>query len=105
MCSRPMIIGDIRGQQTSQMPLAQDDHVIETLAPDGSDQSLCIRILPGAGWTTDNLADTHAGDPVPEHVAVNGVTIPQQPSRCRVVRERFNHLLRRPRSRWMFGDV
>ena len=87
------------------MPLAQDDHVIQTLAPDGSDHSLCIRILPGAGRTTDDLADAHAGDPAPEHVAVNGVTIPQQPSRCRVVGERFNHLLRRPRSRGMFGDV
>jgi hypothetical protein len=28
-----MIVGDIRGQETSQMALAEDDHVVETLAP------------------------------------------------------------------------
>jgi hypothetical protein len=32
MCSRPMIIGKIRGQQTSQMALAEDDDVVQTLA-------------------------------------------------------------------------
>ena len=52
-----------------------------------------------------HLADAHAGDPAPEHVAVDGVAIPQQPSRRRVVRKRFNHLLRRPRRRGMFRDV
>ncbi len=82
------------------MPLAQDDHVVQTLAPNGSDQSLCIRILPGAGRTTDDLADAHAGDPAPEHVAVNGVTIPQQPSRCRVVGERFQSSVAPSMQRW-----
>ena len=47
MCSRPMIIGEIRGQDTSQMALAENDDVIQTLAPDGSDQSFRKRILPG----------------------------------------------------------
>ena len=46
MCARPMIVGEIRGQETSQMPLTEDDHVVQTLAPNGSDQSLRIRILP-----------------------------------------------------------
>jgi hypothetical protein len=43
-----MIIGEIRGQQMSQMALAENDDVVQTLAPDGSDQSFRIRILPGA---------------------------------------------------------
>ena len=51
MCPRPMIIGEIRGQQTSQMALAEDDDVVQTLAPDGSDQSLRTRILPLAELT------------------------------------------------------
>ena len=38
MCAGPMIIGDIRGQEPSQMPLAEDDDVVETLAANGSDQ-------------------------------------------------------------------
>jgi hypothetical protein len=28
------------------MPLAEDDHVVQTLAPKGSEQSLRVRILP-----------------------------------------------------------
>ena len=87
------------------MPLAEHDHVVETLAPEGSEQSLRIRILPRAGRTGDNLADAHAGDPAPEHVAVDGVAIPHQPSRRRVVRKGFHHLLRRPGGRGMFRDV
>ena len=87
------------------MALAQDDHVVQTLAPDGSDQSLRIRILPRAGRTGDNLADPHAGDSAPEHVAVDGVAIAQQPPRRRVLWKGFNHLLRRPHSRGMFRDV
>src|SRR2546421_721041 len=90
-----MIIGEIGGQETSQMPLAEDDHVVQTLAPDGSDQSLRIRILPRAGRTGDNLADPHVRDSAPEHVAVDGVAIAQQPPR-RVLWKGFNHLLRRP---------
>jgi hypothetical protein len=34
MCSRPVIIGEIAGQDTPQVPLAEHDHVVQTLAPD-----------------------------------------------------------------------
>jgi hypothetical protein len=46
MRSRPMIIGDISGEHVPQMRLAEHDHVIQTLATNGSDQSLRIAILP-----------------------------------------------------------
>ena len=48
VCSRPVIVGDVRGQEASQMSLAEDDHVVQTLAPNGSDQSLRIWVLPRA---------------------------------------------------------
>src|ERR1700674_5014849 len=105
MYSGPMIISEIRGQQTPQMALAEDDDVVQTLAPDGSDQSFRIRIVPRARRAGEHFADAHAGDPAPEHVAIDGVAIAQQPSRRRVLRKRLNHLLRRPRSRGMFRDV
>jgi hypothetical protein len=41
-----IIVGEARGQETSQIPLAEDDHVVQTLAPNGSDQSHSIRIVP-----------------------------------------------------------
>ena len=86
------------------MALAENDDVVETFAAEGSDQSLRVRILPGAGRARDHFSDTHAGDAAPEHVAIDGVAIPQEPSRRGVVRKGFNDLLRRPRGRGMFRD-
>jgi hypothetical protein len=45
MGARSMIVGEIRGQETSQMPLTENDHVVQTLAAKRSDQSLRIRVL------------------------------------------------------------
>src|SRR5258708_2075254 len=41
----PMIIKDVLSKHTTQMLVAQNDHVIQTLAAQGADQSLRIRIL------------------------------------------------------------
>jgi hypothetical protein len=100
-----MTIGELRGQQTPQMALAGDDDVVQTLAPDGSDQSFHLRIVPRARRAGDHFADAHAGDPAPEHVAIEGVAIAQQPSRGRILGESFTHLLRGPHRRGMFRDV
>jgi hypothetical protein len=37
------------------MALAEDDDVVQTFAPDGSDQSLSIRLLPWAGPSGDHF--------------------------------------------------
>lgn len=47
MGSSAMIVGDVRGQEPSQMPPAEDDHVVETLAPHGSDAPLRVGICQG----------------------------------------------------------
>ena len=86
------------------MCLVENDDMIETLAAHRSNQSLRIGILPRAQRTRDDLADAHAGDPAPEHIAIDGVAIPQEPAwRC-VVRKGFNDLLRCPCGRRMFRD-
>jgi hypothetical protein len=60
----------------------------------------------GAGKLSCNdFTDVHLTDPAPEWVAIESVAISQQPSRCRVVRKDFDHLLRRPLRRWMLSDV
>jgi hypothetical protein len=100
-----VVIRNVAGHHAPEMALAEHDHVVQALAPEGSDQSLRVRILPRAGRTRDDLSDTHAGDATPERIAIDGVAIPQQPSRRRVVRKGFNHLLGCPRCRGMFRDV
>ena len=47
--SRGVIIGEIAGQRAPQMPLVEDDHMVETFAANGSDQALDVRILPRTG--------------------------------------------------------
>ena len=91
-----MIIGEIRGQQTSQMALAEDDYMVQTLAPDGSDQPLRVRILPRAERTRNDLTDTDAGDAASERVTIDSIAIPQQPFRRGIVGKSFNNLLRGP---------
>ena len=46
MSTRTMIVENIASEHASQMRLAEDDDVIQTLATQGSDQALRIRILP-----------------------------------------------------------
>jgi hypothetical protein len=99
-----MIIGDVWRKHATQMLLAQDDDVIQTLAAQGSDQSLRVRILPGTGRGGHNFRDPHAGNPAAERVAVDGVAISYEPAWCGVVGKGFNDLLRRPRGSRMFSD-
>ena len=51
---RPMraplvVVSDISLEQATQMSLVQNDHVIEQLATNASDQPLDVRVLPGRG--------------------------------------------------------
>ena len=82
------------------MPLAEDDHVVETLAANGSDQPLRVRILPRARRTREHFANAHAGDAAPERVPIDGVAIPQQPSRRRVVRKALRSFVAPSRPPW-----
>ena len=41
-----MIVGQVSCEGAPEMRLIQDDHVIETLAPNGSDQTFDVGILP-----------------------------------------------------------
>jgi hypothetical protein len=49
MCPRCMIVGDELGKHSPHVRWAEDDHVIQTLAAQGSNESLRMRILPRAG--------------------------------------------------------
>ncbi len=52
-----MIVGQVSGEGAPEMRLIQDDHVIETLAPNGSDQPFDVGILPRTRRARDDLAD------------------------------------------------
>jgi hypothetical protein len=39
------------------MPFAENDHVVQALAPDGADEALCEGILPGTVRRREHLLD------------------------------------------------
>ena len=57
------------------MSLAEDENVIQTLAPDRTDQALRERVLPGAVWRREDFVDLHALHSVPKLLAIDLVTI------------------------------
>jgi hypothetical protein len=44
MCPRQMIVDGVTRQDSAQVPLAEDDQVVQTFPPDRPDQALRVRI-------------------------------------------------------------
>ena len=47
MGTRPVVVSEVASQDAAEVSLAEDEHVIQALAPDRPDQTLRERILPG----------------------------------------------------------
>ena len=69
------------------MCLAKDDHVIEALAPDRTDEALDVRILPGRPGSDEHFGDLEPCHPAPEVSSVDAIAIAQEVPRRRVPRE------------------
>ena len=87
------------------MSPAQDEHVIQTLAPDGADEPLREGVLPRALRRREDFTDTHALHALPEHVTVDLVAVAKEIARRGVVRERVDDLLSGPVGGGVFGHV
>src|SRR5512145_554997 len=57
--ARPMIIREVRGQDAAQMPLAENDDMLEALASHRADEPLGERVLPRAVRRRENFTDPH----------------------------------------------
>ena len=55
--------------------------MIETLATNGSNHSLCIGLLPGRARCRQNFAYAHASFLLPEFIAEEGIAVAQQAAR------------------------
>jgi len=65
-------------QGAAQVPFAEDEDVIQTLAPDRADEPIGERILPGAKRRRQDFPDAHALHALAEGVAVDGVAIAEE---------------------------
>ena len=73
--ARLMVIDEVAVQDAAQVPLAEDENVIQALASDRTDQALHERVLPGTVRRGENFLDPHALHSVPKLLAVDLVTI------------------------------
>jgi len=105
MRAAAMVVTHVRCQDATQVHGVENDHVIQTLATNGPDQSLDERVLPGTCGAGHDLSDRHSGEASTECVAVDAVSIPQQPAGRRVLRKGVDDLLRGPFSGRMLGHI
>ena len=55
--ARPVIVREVARQGAAQVPFAEDEDVIQTLASDRADEPLGERILPGAKRRRQDFTD------------------------------------------------
>src|SRR5450432_1610990 len=100
-----MVIDEIGFQDPLEMVFAENDHMVETLAADRSDQALDEGVLPGRARRTQDFLDAHAGEPSAEGGAVDPVAVAHQVRRRAGFGERLDDLLSGPGRGWGPGDV
>jgi hypothetical protein len=100
-----MVVGEIRAKQAAEMPIVEDDHVVQKFAADGAAHALYVGILPRGERTRHDLGDAEAGDPPTHLIVVDAVPVSQQPSGSGVLGEGFDQLLGGPRGGGVLGDV
>ena len=75
------------------MPFAENENVIQTLAPDGTDEALREGILPRAVRRGEDFLDPHALHTVVKLFSVDLVAIAEEIGRGGVLREGVHNLL------------
>ena len=65
MRARGVVVAEVRIEQAAQVPLIQDDDVIQTAAADRPDDALGVRILPRRPRGCRHIADDGMSGPTP----------------------------------------
>src|SRR5215813_3668380 len=77
--------------------------MVKALAPDGADQPLDIRILPGRAWSSENLLNVHRFRGLRKRFSITPISVAKQVLRRGIPGESVDELLRRPASRRVSG--
>jgi hypothetical protein len=85
-------------QNTAQSPLAEHNHVVKTLPPDGADQSFCVRVLPRRVRSREHFLDAQQIGGLGTQFSIASVSIAEQVPWCFFPWERPQQLLRGPLS-------
>src|SRR5712675_3332747 len=87
------------------MRLAQDNHMIDALAPDRSDQPFGKAILPRRGWRGRPVPDAHSAQSASNDAAIDPIPIADEVARHLIPRKSLGDLTRNPLGRRICCDV
>ena len=76
-----MVVREVASQGAAEVLFAEDDDVIQTLAPDGADEALREGVLPRAVRRRQDFTDAHALEALPEPVTVDRVAVAEEVGR------------------------
>src|SRR3984885_4839054 len=105
MRSDPIIIVGVGFQDPTQMDLAQDNDVVQTLTPDRSDQPFDKAVLPGRRWCGGPVPDAHGAQSAPDDVAIDPVAIADEVARSFIPGKCLRYLTSNPFGRRVGCDV
>src|ERR1700732_1378957 len=81
MCSNVVVIASIGSQESAQIRLAQDNDVVQALAPDRSDQAFGKAILPRRGWCGRLVPDAHCAQSARDDAAIDPIPSAEEVAR------------------------
>src|ERR1700693_3384149 len=87
------------------MCLAEDNDVVQALAPDRSDQPFSKAVLPGRGWRGRLVPDAHGAQSVCDDAAIDPIPIADEVARSLLPRKCFRYLTCNPFCRRSCCDV
>src|SRR6202048_2009680 len=96
MRSNAVVIDRIVFQNSAQMCLAQNDDVIQTLAPDRSDQPFGKAVLPRRSWCDRLVPNAHGAQSACDDGNIDAIPIAYHVARSLIPRECFCDLARNP---------
>ena len=100
-----MIVGKVVLQDCIEMPLIQDDHVIETVSPDAPHDAFAKWILPRFPGLDEDFFSSQALNQARECRIEDSLAIPEEISGSGIPRESLKDLQTRPLGMGMTGDV
>src|SRR5712672_355631 len=105
MCSDGVVVMGVRFQNATQMRLAQDNHMIDALAPDRSDQPFGKAILPRRGWRGRLVPDAHGAQSACDDRNIDAIPIADKVTRRFIPRKCLRYLTCNPFGRRICCDV
>ena len=105
MRSHAVIIVRIVFQNPTQMFLAQDNDVVQTLAPDRSDQPFGKAVLPRRGRCNWLVSDTHGTQSARDDSTVDSISISDHIARSAIPRKTLGDLTCNPLRRRVGCDA